>query len=107
MISWISPLAFTSMPTVGPSRMRMRGLRSIHLESTTRCWLPPESCLTGLSAEGVLIPSSVIHELTNPSVRALSRRPSLPRSVRSTVTMRFLFTEWSMNKPWTSRSSGT
>ena len=34
---------------------------AIHLASTTRCWLPPESVLTALSGFGALIARSSIH----------------------------------------------
>ena len=46
--AWISALAPTSMPRVGSSMMRMRGLVASHLASTTFCWLPPESWRTQL-----------------------------------------------------------
>ena len=36
----------TSMPRVGSSRIRMRGLVESHFASTTFCWLPPESSRT-------------------------------------------------------------
>ena len=78
MIWWISCLAPTSTPIVGPSRIRIFGLRSSHFASTTRCWLPPESCLTCSSALGVRMASSLIHRALTCRMRLPSSRPSSP-----------------------------
>src|SRR5580692_1002121 len=43
MIEYISYLAPTSMPRVGSSRIKTFGPVISHFDSTTFCWLPPES----------------------------------------------------------------
>ena len=47
MTACTSALVCTSMPWVGSSRISTRGLVASHFDSTTFCWLPPESVLTG------------------------------------------------------------
>ena len=54
MMRWTSTLAPMSMPRVGSSRIRTRGLVASHLASTTFCWLPPESAPTGWSTPVIL-----------------------------------------------------
>ena len=49
IIAWTSALVWTSTPWVGSSRISSRGSAASHLASTTFCWLPPESVLTGWS----------------------------------------------------------
>jgi len=49
IIAWTSALLWTSTPWVGSSRIMSRGLAASHLDSTTFCWLPPESIFTGWS----------------------------------------------------------
>src|SRR5207302_963340 len=44
---WISPFAPTSTPRVGSSRISTFGSVASHFASTTFCWLPPLSWLTG------------------------------------------------------------
>ena len=46
-ISKMAARAPTSTPTVGESRTSTRGVVASHFASTTRCWLPPESVVTG------------------------------------------------------------
>ena len=48
-----SALAPTSMPRVGSSRISTCGRVFSHLASMIFCWLPPESCSTGVSSDGV------------------------------------------------------
>ena len=57
----ISAFAAMSMPRVGSSSMRTFGRVASHRASSTFCWLPPEREPTGVSAEGVLIPSAEMY----------------------------------------------
>ena len=49
IIACTSDLLSTSMPCVGSSRIRTRGMVASHLDRTTFCWLPPERVFTGWS----------------------------------------------------------
>ena len=49
------PLAPTSMPRVGSSKMITFGFIASHLASTTFCWLPPDSSCAARRTSGVLI----------------------------------------------------
>src|SRR5438270_10035 len=53
MIAKISRFAPTSTPRVGSSSSTTFGPTSSHFPSTTFCWLPPESWLTGVHGDGV------------------------------------------------------
>ena len=55
MSFWISVLVPTSMPRVGSSRIRKLGSVASHRARMAFCWLPPESCLMGVSRLAVLI----------------------------------------------------
>src|SRR5919106_92990 len=57
MIWCTSAFAPTSMPRVGSSRMSTSGLAFSHLASMVFCWLPPDSCATGVSSDCVRIES--------------------------------------------------
>ena len=47
---WTSAFVCTSTPCVGSSEDEQpRGVAASHFASTTFCWLPPESVLTGWS----------------------------------------------------------
>ena len=59
----ISSRAPTSTPRVGSSRIRIFGGCSIHLPTTTLCWLPPES--VAIAASGLLA------LIANPSIARL------------------------------------
>ncbi len=67
MIRWTSALAATSMPRVGSSSTRMRGLVASHFARTTFCWFPPERSLTACSRLATLMRSA----FTNWSVTAI------------------------------------
>ena len=55
MTLYTSILAPTSIPRVGSSKMKISASVLIHLPMTTFCWLPPDSCPTISSMEGVLM----------------------------------------------------
>ena len=61
---WISPLAPTSMPRVGSSRIRMSGFIASQRASSTFCWLPPESSRIFWSGPEHLMPSSLMKRST-------------------------------------------
>ena len=57
---WMSAFVPTSMPRVGSSRMSRRGSVASQRARMTFCWLPPLRFLTGWSADGVAMLSSLM-----------------------------------------------
>ena len=57
---WMSALVPTSMPRVGSSRISRRGSVASQRARITFCWLPPLRFLTGWSADGVAMFSSLM-----------------------------------------------
>ena len=79
-IWWTSALAPTSIPRVGSSRISTLGWAFSHLASIVFCWLPPESCSTGVSSDGVRIVSFCAEVVRDRSLGRAVEQPQ-PRHV--------------------------
>ena len=76
---WISTRARMSTALVGSSSTIRRGRVASQRASSTFCWLPPESCSTGVAGSAGLIPSSSMKPATSSSRSARDTGRAQPR----------------------------
>jgi hypothetical protein len=97
----------TSTPRVGCDAMNSRSGRDISRATTTFCWLPPDSVLTGACGDEVRMSNWLTRSRAEAAIAAGSSRNALPYGGRSYVSStRFSATVNSRITPSRLRSSG-